>query len=448
LAFVFLFALGAFFDYNCLINVFINFFNMLVTAIDLGSSQIKGIVADIKKDGSIVVSKTIKKKSAGIKKGEINDIDEAVKALFDVLSEIKHFDKRALKNLVFSLSGAKSKFLVSRGVIAIPRPDLEIIQEDVDRVIKESLAINIPVGWQIMHSIPREFIIDDIEVDDSNVIGLSGKKLEANVILIAVFDGMYKNFIKVANLVLGKKSDFDGNLIFAPLASERAVLTKNQKELGVVLVDIGFGTTSLVVYQDGKMIDVKVLPVGSGNITNDIAIGLKCSIATAEAIKLTFGCAFSKDVSTKDKIDLSGFEEGQSSQVSRRYLAEIIEARVKEIFSMINDELKTLGKASKLPGGVVLCGGGAKMPGILDLARSEMKMPAQIGLPNLSEFESSYPQITNEIDDPEMAVSAGLILHKSDLLRKGGVFGYETKSSYTLNEPWYKRFIKNLIPYD
>lgn len=421
---------------------------MFVTAIDLGSSQIKGVVADVKKDGSVVAVKTIKKKSNGIKKGEIADIDEAIKTLFDVLSEIKHFDKRALKNLVFSLSGAKSKFLVSRAGISIPRPDLEIIQEDVDRVIKESLAINLPPGWQIIHSIPREFVIDDIEVDDSNIVGLSGRKLESNVILLAVFSGLYKNFVKVASLVLGKKSDFYGSLIFSPLASDRAVLSKNQRELGVILVDIGFGTTSFVVYQDGKMLAAKVLPVGSGNITNDIAIGLKCSINTAEAIKLTFGCAFARDVSTKDKVDLAQFEEGQSNEVSRRYISEIIEVRVREIFSMVNDELKNLGKAGKLPAGIVLCGGGAKAPGILDLARDEMKMPAQIGFPNLSEFEISHAQITNELDDPEMAVTAGLVLHKTDLLKKGGMFGYGLRTPYALNEPWYKRFIRNLIPSD
>ena len=208
---------------------------MFITAIDLGSSQIKGLIVDVKKDGSVVAVKTVKKKSGGIKKGEIADVEETVKTLFEVLSEIKHFDKRCIKNLVFGISGTKSKFLVSRGVISIQRSDFEIIPEDVDRVIKESLAINLPPGWQIIHSFPREFIVDDIEVDDVNVVGLSGRKLEANVILIAIFSSIYRNFIRMAGLVLGKKSEFDGSLIFNPLACERAVLSKSQKELGVAL---------------------------------------------------------------------------------------------------------------------------------------------------------------------------------------------------------------------
>jgi cell division protein FtsA len=421
---------------------------MYITAIDLGSSQIKGLVVDVKKDGSVVAVKTVKKISGGIKKGEIVDIEEAVKTLFEVLSEIKHFDKRCIKNLVFGISGTKSKFLVSRGVISIQRSDFEIIPEDVDRVIKESLAINLPPGWQILHSFPREFIVDDIEVDDVNVVGLSGRKLEANVILIAIFSSIYKNFIKMAGLVLGKKSEFDGSLIFNPLACERAVLSKNQKELGVALIDIGFGTTTLVVFQDGKIFTTKVLPVGAGNITNDIAIGLKCSIKTAEAVKLTFGCAFARDVSIKEKVNLAKFEDGQSNEVSKRYIAEIIEVRVREIFSLVNEELKNLAKTQKLPAGVIISGGGAKSQGILDLARDELKMPAQIGLPNLSEFEASHAQITNELDDPEMAVVCGLTLQKIETLRKGGSFRSSSGSGYSINEPWYKKFVKSLIPSD
>ncbi|HPW34514.1 MAG TPA: cell division protein FtsA [Candidatus Paceibacterota bacterium] len=419
---------------------------MLVTAIDIGSSQIKGLVADVKKDGTLVAVKTLKKRSDGVKRGEIVDVEETVKGLFEALSEIKHFDKSSLKNIVFGISGTKSRFLVSRAAVSIPRPDLEIIREDIDRVIKESLAVNLPPGWQIIHSFPREFIVDDIEVGDDNILELSGRKLEANVILIALFSTVYKNFLKVANLVLGKKSGFDGSLIFSPLAADRAILSKKQKELGVALIDLGFGTTSLVVYQDGKMLSTKIFPVGAGNITNDLAIGLKCSIKTAEAIKLSFGCAFSREVSTKDKADLAQFEEGQSNQVSRRYIAEIIEVRAREIFSLVSEELKSLGRAGKLPAGVVLCGGGAKLGGILDLVRDELKMPAQIGLPNLTEFESSHAQITNEIDDPEMAVACGLVLHKIDMFKKGGSFGSSLPGS--LNESWYKRFLKSLIPSD
>ncbi len=422
---------------------------MFITALDLGSSHIKGVVAEIKKNGSLAIIKTIKKESRGIKKGEIVYPEETVKSLFEALNDIKHFDKRCLKNLVFGVSGIKIRFHLSRAAVSIPRPDFEILPEDVERVIRESMAVNLPTGWQIIHSFPREFIIDDIEVDDTNVVGLSGKKLEANVILISVFSSIYKNFIKLAQLVLGKRSDFDGSIIFTPLACERAVLSKNQKELGVILIDIGFGTTSFVVYQDGKMMLARVLPVGSGNITNDLAIGLKCSIEAAENIKRSVGCAYARDVSAKDKIDLSEYEEGLSTQVSRKYIAEIIEARVREIISLIQEELRTLGPAGKLPAGAIITGGGARLSGIAEVVREELKFPTHIGFPNMKEFEITSTHIADEIDSPEMAAACGLVLTRYDLIsKKGSQFSFGSKSQYNLNEPWFRKIFKTLMASD
>lgn len=421
---------------------------MYLTAIDLGSSQIKGVVSEVKKNGSVVIVKTFRKPARGMKRGEIVEPEETVKSLFEALSEVKRFDRRCIKNLVFGISATHSAFHVSRGTISIPRPDHEILAEDIDRVVRESLAVNIPSGWQIIHSFPREFIIDDIEVDDANVVGLSGRKLSANVVLISIFSSVYRNFLKVAHLVLGKKSEFDGSLIFSPIACEHAVLSKDQKDLGVVLVDIGFGVTSVSAYQDGKMITIKVFPVGSGSITNDLAVGLKCSVQTAEKIKVKFGSAFARGVSIKEKVDLSEFEEGQGSEVSKKFIAEIIEARAREIFSFVHKELEAFGKVGKLPAGVVVTGGGSKIPGILDIAREELKLPAHIGFPNLERLESSHASVSEELDDPEMSVACGLVLQKIDTLKKGSGFGLMGKSSYNLNESWIKKFIKTLMVSD
>ncbi|MFA6135993.1 MAG: cell division protein FtsA [Candidatus Paceibacterota bacterium] len=420
---------------------------MYITAIDLGSSQIKGIVAELKKDGSLIFLKTIKRDSAGIKRGEIIYPEETVKNLVEVLNEIKHFDKKCLKNLVFGISGTRSRFNLSRAAVSIPRPDFEILQEDVDRVIRESMAVNLPVGWQIVHSLPREFIIDDIEMDDPDVIGLSGKKLEANVVLISVFSSIYKNFMKVSGFIFGKKTDFEGNIIFSPLACDRAILSRQQKELGAVLIDVGFGTTSVVVYEDGRILNACVLPVGSGNITNDLAIGLKCSVTTAEKIKISMGSSFAREVSSKDKIDMSEFEEGQSSQVSKKYIAEIIEVRAREIFSLVNNQLKSLGKAGKLPSGAILTGGGAKLQGILDIARQELRLPAQVSFPLTDDFEVSSATVSDQIQDSEMSVAVGLALTKSDLIKKGEHMGPFGKRQ-SFNDSWFKKFIKALMPSD
>jgi len=421
---------------------------MYLTAVDLGSSHIKGVVAEVKKGGSLVVTKTFKKKSRGIKRGEIIHPDETVKALFESLSDVKRFDRRALRNLVFGISGTKSRFHVSRAAVSIPRPDHEILPEDVERVIKESLAVSLPAGWEVVHSFPREFIIDDIEVDNANVVGLSGRKLGANVILISLFSSVYKNFLKVARLVLGKKSEFDGSLFFSPLACERAVLTKNQKELGVVLVDIGFGTTSVVAFQEEKMLAMRVFPVGAGNITNDLAVGLKCSIETAESVKRKYGSASARSVSVKDKIDISQIEEGQGTAVSRKFVAEIIEARVREIFGLIHQELVSIEKGGQFPAGVVLTGGGAQLAGVLDVAREELRLPVHIGIARSHEFEVSHSHIEEELSDPEMTVACGLVLSKIDMLGKGSEFGLSSRGAYNLNESRFKKFIKTLLALD
>jgi len=417
---------------------------MFITAVDLGSSRFKSIVADVGKGGCVIV-KAVARESRGVKRGEVIYPEEAVKSLFKILDDVKRFDRRCLKNLVFSISGVRSRVYISRGSVSIPRPDHEILSEDVDRVVKESMAFNLPVGWQIIHSFPRGFVIDDIEVDGTAVEGLSGRKLAANVVLIAVFSSAYKNFVRLTNLVLGKKGDIGGNVFFAPLASDRAVLTRNQRELGVVLVDVGFGTTSIVAYQDGKMLNAVVLPVGSGLITSDLAIGLKCSIEAAEKIKCQLGAALSRGVSVKDVIDLSEYEEGQTATVSRRFVAEIIEARTREIFSLVKEQVSAMDKSLHFPAGVVVTGGGAKLPGILDIVRQELRLPAHVGFPRIDELEFSNATVQETLNDPEMSVACGLLLHRLDMLRPGGLGRKETRE---ILEPWYKRILRTILALD
>lgn len=420
---------------------------MYITAIDLGSAYIKGVVAEQNKDGSLRLVKTVRKESRGIKKGEIVYPDETVKSLFEVLSVIRQFDKKCLKNIVFGISGMHVQFHLSRAAISIPRPDFEILHEDVDRVIQESMAIQIPAGWQIIHSFPREFVIDGIEVEGTDVVGLSGKRLEANVVLISAFSSVYRNFRKVADLVFGKKNEFSGSVIFTPLASERAALSQSQRELGAVLVDIGHSTTGIAVYQDGRLLLAKALSIGSGHITNDIAIGLRCTVPTAELIKCEYGCAYARDVSVKDKLDLSQYEAELSPQASLRFVSEIIEARTREIFSLVQDELKGLGVYGKLPAGAVLVGGGAKLKCIADVARDELKSPVKIGIPHVEEFERGTGGL-DDAQDPSMAAVCGLVLHRGDrLYQKNGAKGFSGRS-LDAGGSWLKKVVRTLLASD
>ena len=421
---------------------------MFLTAIDLGTSKIKGVVTELRKDGSLFVVKTIKRKNLGMKRGEIINPEETVTPLFSVLKELRHFDKQCVKHLMFSIASTKSKFHQSHAVISIAHPDQEILPEDVERVMKESMAINIPPGWNILHSFPREFVVDDIEVDERGVVGLSGRRLEVHATLVLIFSAAFNNFLKVARLVLGKKQEVSGNLVFTPLASEHAVLSSKQRELGVVCIDIGAQTTNIAVFQDGKMILAKVLPVGSANITNDLAIGLKCSPEAAEKIKIEFGAASPKEVSAKEKIALSQFDEQQESVVSRKYIAEIIEVRVREVLSLVRKELEALKVEGELPAGAVITGGGSKMIGVLEVARQELKLPVQMGMPLRGRFEATNAHLTEQLDDPEMSVAVGMILHRLDLVKKKQPLGESGSGAYNINQSWFKKVLRTLMALD
>jgi cell division protein FtsA len=264
----------------------------------------------------------------------------------------------------------------------------------------------------VLHSVTREFIVDAIG-DIRNPVGMIGNRLEAHSLIVDAFSPNVKRAVMCVEQAGGKVS----GLIFSPLASSQSALSRNQKELGVALVDIGFGKTGLSVYEENKLLHTSVIPAGSGNITNDLAIGLKASVDAAETIKLTFGTATSRDVSLRDMIDLQKISPAAKGTISRRFVSEIISVRLAEIFDSMNHELKKIGKAHKLPGGVVLTGGGAKMAGLVDLARQEMRLPTQIGLPDLTLLEIGS-DVGVDAEDPEYACVFGLVSHGYELMKE------------------------------
>jgi len=366
---------------------------MLITALDFGTSQIKVLVAEAKRDGQLSLLGVFKLPSAGLRKGEIATFEEAIQSLKRAVDEIKQISKSSLKNIFINVGGSNVKFQNSRGIVAVSRADSEIYPEDIERVIKASQAINLGPNRMIIHTITREFIVDGIG-DIYDPLGMIGNRLEVNSLIIDAFKPAVNNLIKAIEAVGGRV----GGLIYAPLASARSVSTKAQRELGIVVIDIGFGTTSMAVYEENKLLSVNVFPVGSSNITNDLAIGLRCSIKTAETIKLSFGSALAKEISNKEKVELHQIDETLKSIVNRRFISEIIEIRLAEIFEFVNNELKLIGKSGQLPAGVVLTGGGAKIPGILELAKQELKLPIQIGIPELPGIEFINDDFRTKID--------------------------------------------------
>lgn len=399
---------------------------MFITALDIGSYKIKAFLAEINKSGKPSLIDVLEEYSSGVRKGEITDVNEILLPLGKIFEKIKAENRSAIKNIFVNVGGANIKCQSSRGIIAVSRADNEISQDDIDRVIKASQAIKLSPNRMIIHNITKSYIVDGVN-DVREPLGMSGTRLEVDSLVIDAFSLNVKNIINSIESLGGSVS----GLVYNPLAASRSVLTKGSKDLGVALINIGAGTTSLSVYEEGKLIHAVSFPIGSSNITNDLAIALKCSVALAEVIKIFFGRASSGGVPAKEKItfqeilEKSGFEvsvldRNFKSAISAHFVAEVIESRLEEIFEFVQGELKMIGKHGQLPGGAVLCGGGAKMPGVIDLAKRELKISIDIGLPELKELEISNRDFENVINEPEFATAAGLLYCGLDQLAKEG----------------------------
>jgi len=394
-----------------------------VTGLDIGTSSIKVAVAE-NHDGKPNLKAIFKQPSLGLRKGAIVDLAECLQALGPALHEVKKISKSAAKNIYINVGTPQVRVQHSRGIIAVSRADTEIYQDDIERVIKASQAVNIPLNRTIIHNITREFIVDGVG-DVVDPLGLSGSRLEVSSLIVDAFTPHVKNLMRVVELVGGEI----GGLVFSPLVASRSALSKAQKDLGVALVDLGFGTTGLSVYEENKLVGVAKFPVGAGNISNDLAIGLKISVGAAESLKLHYGYALAKEISSKESIELKKFSPDAKGSVARRFVAEIIESRLAEIFELINNELRLMGKLGQLPGGVVLVGGGAKLPGLTELVKQELKLASQIGSAMTNEWATggSFGEF---FEDPDFVNVLGLVLWGVDEERwsKGPLTGFKIKN--------------------
>lgn len=380
----------------------------MITGIDIGTSSIKIAVGE-ENGGKISLVHVAKEESGGLRKGAVIDVVEVSRTVNRVLAEVKKISKAATKNIYLSIGTAQVKMQMSRGIVAVSRADAEIYQDDMDRAVRASQAVNLPQNRMIIHTLTREFVVDGVG-DITDPLGLSGSRLEVQSVIVDAFSPHVKSLIRSVELAGGEIS----GLVFGPLVAARAALSKRQKDLGVVLVDIGFGTTGMSVYEESKLIGVAKFPLGAGNISNDLGIGLKIPIDAAEDVKLKYGSAVAKDVNSKDLVDIMKLVPGAKGPVSRRFIADIIESRMSEIFDLVNAELKLCQKYAELPGGVVIVGGGAKLPGTTDLAKQEMRLSAQIGSTLSGEWTDEGGAFKEYLEDPEFVDALGLVLWGAD----------------------------------
>ena len=372
--------------------------------LDIGSHTIKMALAQTDRSGVTTLTHLFSNPSAGIRKGVVENPTQLAQALSVPLGIIKTLSRSSLKHITMSVGSPDLKVQTSKGVVAVSRADDEIQIDDIERALQSARAVTLPANRIVVDSMIKEFVVDGI-AGIGAPIGMLGKRLEVNLMLIESFAPAIKPLQRAVETLGG----FAEKLVVSPLAAANAVLTQDQKENGVLLIDIGFSKTSVAIFEEGKISHVAILPVGGGTVTNDLAIGLRVPIDVAETIKLSYGNALAKEVSSRDAIELAKVDPRVKGTVTRKFIAEIIEDRLAEIFELVNTEVKRVGKLSQIPAGIVLTGGGAKMPSIAELARQELRLSAQVGIPSLSGISSASTDITLQAEDPSYATVLGLL---------------------------------------
>src|SRR3989338_4243348 len=414
--------------------------DQILVGLDIGTSVIRVVVGKKENEGTAPsIIGVGEAPASGIRRGVITDIEEAVSGISQALEKAERMTGIPIEHAVVAVNGAHVVSLESHGVIAVARADGEISENDVVRVIDASQAIQIPTNREILHVIPKDFTVDG-QKGIKDPVGMTGIRLEVDSQIIEASIPFIKNLTKC---VMQTGIDID-DLVLAPLAGAQAVLTKRQKELGAVLIELGGGTTGVVAFEESELLHTTILPIGSDHITNDIAIGLRTSVDVGEKIKLGYGVAMKSLVKKDDEISLSKIDKNEEGEVSRQHLADIIEARLEEIFSMVNKELKTIGRDGQLPAGAILTGGGAKLDGVVELAKRELRLPVQIGFPQ------NISTIIDRVDDPAYATAVGLVLWANEYLggRSGmaGVSRFAKQVLQNASIDRVRKFFKQFLP--
>lgn len=344
----------------------------IIGTIDIGSSSVKGLICQKleEKDQYQVIAHCLLK-SDGIRRGAVIDPQKTEEVIKKTKNRLEAISRIKLKNVLVNIGGHHIFVKPVKGAVAISRADQKVSQEDIERVLDEAKATSLPLNKEVLDIYPKEYIIDE-ERGIKDPLGLRGIKLEMEGIVTCVFSPYLEN---LKDAVLGAGLNII-DIVPNPIADAYALLTPQQKELGVVLIDIGAGTTSMAVFEEGQLIHLAIFPIGSSNISNDIAIALKTEIETAQKIKEEFGKLIFSKTNRKEKIKL---DSGETFVFSTRDFSKAAKARIDDIFDLVKKELKKISKYGKLPAGVVLTGGGSKIPGIVDYAKKELSLPARLG---------------------------------------------------------------------
>jgi len=377
----------------------------LIVGLDIGTSKVVAIVGEISNE-EIEIIGLGSSRSRGLKKGVVVNIESTVHSIQRAIEEAELMAGCEIHSVFAGIAGSHIRSLNSHGIVAIR--DHEVAMGDVDRVIDAARAVAIPADQKILHILPQEFVIDHQE-GIKEPIGMSGVRLEAKVHIVTGAVSAAQNIIKCVRRC-GLEVD---DVILEQLASSYAVLTEDEKELGICLVDIGGGTTDIAVFTDGAIHHTAVIPIAGDQVTNDIAVALRTPTQHAEDIKVQFACALTQLANADETIDVPSVGERPSRRLSRQTLAEVVEPRYEELFTLIQAELRRSGFEDLVAAGIVLTGGSSKMEGVVELAEEIFHMPVRIGMPQ------HVSGLADVVKNPIYSTGVGLLLFGRKQMQEG-----------------------------
>jgi cell division protein FtsA len=406
----------------------------VLVAIDVGTSKAVALIGEVTRDGSLNIIGKGAPAASGLKKGVVINIDQTVASIASAVEQAERLSGYKLESAFVGVGGSHVESQNSRGAVAVSGPRKEVSREDVARATEVARAVNIPSNREVLHVLPRGYIVDGQEgVKDP--IGMSAIRLEVETHIVHASATAVQNLTKCVQQA-GVRID---ELVAAPLASAEALLTDTEKDLGVAIADIGAGTTDLALFLDGSPFHTVVLPIGGNNVTNDMAIGLKTSLATAEDLKIRHATCDLRAVQADEVVTVESLGEEQGRQIQRTELCSIVEARMGELFEKIGEEIAVAGQGGMLPAGVVLTGGASQLQGAAELGREVLQMPVRVASP------AGVGGLVDNLLTPAFSTSIGLLLWGAHEITGGEPGRYESVPAFgTIGR--VRDWVRNLFP--
>ena len=397
----------------------------IIVGLDIGTSKVTAIVAEHTVDDDIEIIGIGITPSKGLKKGVVVNLESTIFSIRRAIEEAELMAGCQIQSVFAGIAGSHIKSFNSHGIVAIR--EKEVTQYDIDRVIDSARAVAMPADQKILHILPQEFVIDQQE-GIKEPIGMSGIRLEAKVHMVTGSTSASQNIIKCI-----RKCDLEvEDIVLEQLASCSSVLSEDEKELGVCLIDIGGGTTDIAVFSDGAIKHTAVIPIAGDQVTNDIAVALRTPTKSAEEIKRLHACALTQLVDVEKVIEISSIGDRDAKKISVQNLAEIVEPRYEELMLLVQAELRRSGYDGYTTAGIVLTGGGAKIKGLVELAEEIFQAPVRIGIPQ------HMVGLTDVVQNPIYSTGVGLLLYGRDHLGRSEKFDRSNSGVFATMKSWFQ----------